>query len=227
MEMTPEGCGAFVVAKKLAGLSERLRRWAKVCFGSIKLKKLNLLHEVEKLDVLKEARNLSLGELAQELHLLNSLEDIRKQEEINWRQRSRLQWLQEGDENTKFFHSMANGRKCRNLIPGFFHESRLISNPKAVGRMFVNRFQQQFGSKRTWRLKVDLSKLLAHKRHVDLTGLDRPFTMIEVKDAVFSLGGIKPLDRMDSRSTSSTNSGRQSRTTFSSSVRISILEELI
>ncbi|XP_039135825.1 uncharacterized protein LOC120273262 [Dioscorea cayenensis subsp. rotundata] len=184
MEMTPEGCGAFVVSKKLAGLRERLRRWAKVCFGSIKLKKLNLLHEVEKLDVLKEAKKLLPGELAQELHLLKSLDDIRKQEEIYWLQMSRLQWVQEGDGNTKFFHSMANGRKCRNLIPGFFHKGRLISDPKEVGRMFVNRFQQQFGSKRTWRLKVDFSKLMTNKRHVDLTGLDRPFTMIEVKEAV-------------------------------------------
>lgn len=81
-EMTPVGCVGFVVAKMLAGLRERLQLWDKVSFGSIKLKKLNLLQEIECLDILKESRGLLPNEVAQELNLLQSLEAIRKQEEI-------------------------------------------------------------------------------------------------------------------------------------------------
>lgn len=33
-----------------------------------------------------------------------------------WRQRARLDWLHDGDNNTKFFHSVASGHKKANCL---------------------------------------------------------------------------------------------------------------
>lgn len=49
------------------------------------------------------------------------------QEEIMWKQRSRIQWLNEGDNNTKFFHQKANRRRNKNRITQLSREDGTIS----------------------------------------------------------------------------------------------------
>ena len=53
-----------------------------------------------------------INKLRKEINLL--LDD----EEVWWQQRSRVQWLREGDRNTKYFHHRASERRRKNTIVG-------------------------------------------------------------------------------------------------------------
>ncbi|KAH7659258.1 RNA-directed DNA polymerase protein, partial [Dioscorea alata] len=163
VESSFDGCGAFIVSKKLSCLREKLRHWAKFSFRSIKLRKLALLNDLNVLDVAKESRTLDQAEQNQELFLHESLGVIHKQEELYWKQRSRLQWLREGDENTKFFHAVANGRKNRNAIPRIEHDGRTCTNPKDIGTAFAAHFKNIFGRKRDFRFQEAVFNLGSDK----------------------------------------------------------------
>ncbi|PON95719.1 Endonuclease/exonuclease/phosphatase [Trema orientale] len=47
------------------------------------------------------------------------LDDVLLQDETYWQQRSRVQWMKAGDNNTKFFQSRANYRRKLNRIKGY------------------------------------------------------------------------------------------------------------
>ncbi|KAK8590365.1 hypothetical protein V6N13_057258 [Hibiscus sabdariffa] len=48
--------------------------------------------------------------------LKKDIEALLDKEEIYWKQRSRVQWLREGDRNTTFSHARARGRRKMNAI---------------------------------------------------------------------------------------------------------------
>ncbi|WMV39522.1 hypothetical protein MTR67_032907 [Solanum verrucosum] len=50
------------------------------------------------------------------LALTTELEEIVKNEEAAWRQRSRAVWLRQGDMNTNFFHKVVNSHRRVNTI---------------------------------------------------------------------------------------------------------------
>ena len=70
-----------------------------------------MIYEVDNVDVaaqIKEVKDLMLKLLAQE--------------DTFWKQRAKCFWLQEGDSNSKFFHSIAFARKRPNCIKVLYNE---------------------------------------------------------------------------------------------------------
>ena len=54
--------------------------------------------------------------MKEEEKLQEEMEVHREQEEILWRQKSEVQWLKEGERNTKFFHRDMTHRRYINHI---------------------------------------------------------------------------------------------------------------
>lgn len=73
------------------------------------------------------------------------IDNILLNEEIYWKQRSRANWLREGDKNTKYFHTKASTRKRKNRISGLEDEDRVWTEEvEGVERLFCEYFQNIF-----------------------------------------------------------------------------------
>jgi hypothetical protein len=65
--------------------------------------------------------------------------------EATWRLKSRAVWLENGDENTKFFHAYAKGRKEANTIWSLKdQEDRPVTTFEGLANMGKNHFQTLF-----------------------------------------------------------------------------------
>lgn len=74
--------------------------------------------------------------------VITQIEERRKQEEILWKQKSRVQWLKEGEKNTKFFHKvMLNHRQHNRIFSIKDRQGNMILQQKEMENLLVDHFK--------------------------------------------------------------------------------------
>ena len=61
--------------------------------------------------------------------ILSKMWEGMRRDESTWRQKSRVKWLKEGDRNSKFFHTIANGRRKHNFISELSFDGKTLTKP--------------------------------------------------------------------------------------------------
>ena len=110
------GSPSYVLTCKLKALKGDLKHWNKHVFGDESFRKKCLLAKLLDLDLREGMQSLSLADSARRVEITADIEYLAPLEDISWRQKSKALYLKEGDNNTRFFHRLANSHRCINAI---------------------------------------------------------------------------------------------------------------
>jgi hypothetical protein len=180
------------LAKKLQSLKGKIKEWNSEVFGDVGARNKAWAEEVKSLDSFEEIRGLSDEEKERRSRLVSDLEGSLLQEEICWRQKSRIRWLKEGDKCTKFFHQVANANRRNNSIDSLHVNGSPTSDPEVINSHIVNFYESLFSEPSSWRLRVD--NLEFEVLSVDeASSLEAPFEEREVREVIHGLDRDKAL----------------------------------
>ncbi|GJT41193.1 reverse transcriptase [Tanacetum coccineum] len=165
------------------GCAGKLTEWNKTTFGHVQR---NIRTKVKRL---KALQNQTWHDSYQEQHdLQNELKELYAREEIMWRQRSRIQWLKEGDKNTHFFHARASSRRNQNnLLKLQNDDGTWVEDSAGICDMVSSYFQKLFATSHPPECEDEVSCLDKTLCDDDIEDLERPVSEDEVYAAVMQM----------------------------------------
>ncbi|KAL9659132.1 hypothetical protein QQ045_018677 [Rhodiola kirilowii] len=165
--------------------------WGSSTFGNVKRKVKTLKDSIQEIRGRPRTKESSKLEVCLTAELAEWLE----REELWWRQRSRADWLKEGDRNTTFFHQKASQRRRRNHLDRIKNQEGDFCETQAeISSVITNYYHDIFLSQvdisgERWNQEFEfIPKLVTREMNEMLTA---PFTEGEVKWALFQMHPTK------------------------------------
>ncbi|GKV13733.1 hypothetical protein SLEP1_g24717 [Rubroshorea leprosula] len=189
-ELNVDGYAGYRCKQKLKSLKEFLKGWNKEVFGNMETEFQRVAHKVDQIDMKNEMMDLEDREVDQRKEGFEEIWDILRKREAIWKQKSRSEWVKLGDQNSRYFHKIANGRKAQNSISGLLCAGRWVEEPDMVKKEVVNFFRKLFQEEHWNRPKPTN---LVFKRIFDeqRMWLERPFSDVEIEEGLKNCAGGK------------------------------------
>jgi hypothetical protein len=174
----------------LKALKGDLKDWNQQVFRDVDVRRQHLECELEALDLKESLTSLLDEERISREGCKLELEKVAQLEEVSWRQKSRVLWLQEGDNNTKFFHKMVNSHLRYNYMERVEVDGVVYEDNSVIRAKVVQFYESLYQEHESWRPTVNglyFDVISSEERNM----LERPFTFDEVLQVVKDLQGDK------------------------------------
>ncbi|XP_075473994.1 uncharacterized protein LOC142505056 [Primulina tabacum] len=111
-----QGWAGYRLMMKLKSVKGDIKKWNKEVYGMLEMKSADLSNKISRIDKLEGEGRASEGLVTERKEAKLMFEELTsRKNQINY-QKSKIKWFKEGDQNTKFFHSLLNQRKSKSTI---------------------------------------------------------------------------------------------------------------
>ena len=174
---------------KLGRVKKFLKGWGQNLRGQVRCYKHRLQEDLGKLEEMEKLSCLSTENLDKKTFIHAELQKIQEEEEEYWHKRSNLNWLLKGDNNTDYFHKIANGKKRKNTIFSLQHEGESIEEDGKILEHATAYYKDLFSpaEKPLFKLSTDTWDEQEKVTKEENDSLCRPFTLDEIKKVIFSM----------------------------------------
>jgi len=169
---------------KLQSTLNQLYDWGQTRFGDIPRKVKHLQEHLERLKnkVHNEESLINIKSIEKEL------DTVLKEEEMWWAQRAKINWLQHGDLNTKYFHYKASQRKRKSTIYNIKDNvGNLWEDSNHIHSIFTTYFKNIYSSAETIPNHDIFSVVQNRVNQAQYDYLDAKYTALDVSKTISDL----------------------------------------
>jgi hypothetical protein len=172
---------------KLNRVKKFLKGWGQNIKGYNRRYKNTLKSELAELEKRKEEGSLTAFMLRKKNFIQTELWRILEEEEIYWHKRSNQNWLLKGDNNTEYFHRVANGKKRKNMIFQIERGDELLQSEKDILARASQYYKTLFGHEEKPVFNLDPVCWTQEEKvtEEENEALTRHFSLEELKKAIF------------------------------------------
>lgn len=197
-EVIIKACSNFVgfgnpdsrLLNKLKAIKKAIREWRSVEFSKENAELLKLKEARNNIDKKLENGGLCDGELEERNIISCKIDELERVSLIDLKQKARIKWLIDGDENSRFFHGYVANRIRKNHIHGVLINGDWKTSPGdmkvEIARFFANKFSEKWPSRP--KFQSSKFKTISDASRDFLEGL---FSVDEIKKAIWSCGSDK------------------------------------
>lgn len=178
-----------IINIKLKKVQKYFKGWGSNLYGENRKRRAKLKEEFVGIESWEEVAVLFPGMFGRKVVIRSELDELYVDEELSWAQKSHENWVLKGDQNTTYFHKIADGRKRKNTIHNLKDGEVSVEGTEQLLARATSYYKELFGPVpgNLFQLSPDLWAIHEVLDEHDSGDLTRPFQLDEIKHALFSM----------------------------------------